>query len=451
MKTFKFVLENLGPIKSATFSSSHLNVRCGKNNSGKSFLIHAVYCIFQYLNDGIRVSPRKELINGLLANGVAEFSILDYLSNINELIAQSLTKIVLRLPGMMNKSKNAFKNCKVAMTINEDYAREFLLKQPISFRFRPSQKLIIVLTKAADSDYCRITFENGSERLPDSKIITRVLSFALHQIIGRILPSPVLLTAERTGVSACAGDVMSYVLSKRVEQTPYGIDRSATVELLGHYPMAIIQEMVLQNEIKQTREDKKFIMSDISEAKSFYDWFKTSVMDGNVVAREGKLYFVQLSNKLDMPFADASSSVRALAELNYFVHYMMVPGSLLMIDEPELNLHPERQRMLMRALARMANNFGVGIVVSTHSVTMIRELNTLMAFNTLCTNQEELIARHGYCKEELLDEDDVSCGIVENGTIYQEEDKHQRGFFVRSFDDTNDSIAAVQNDIVQNW
>jgi predicted ATP-dependent endonuclease of OLD family len=174
-------------------------------------------------------------------------------------------------------------------------------------------------------------------------------------------------------------------------------------------------------------------------------------MDGDVVAREGKLYYLQTSNQINMPFSDASSSVKALVSLNFFVHYMMQPGTILMIDEPELNLHPERQRMLMRAFARMANDFGVGIVLSTHSVTMVRELNTLLTLNSAIANNPEIRSQYGYEESELLKEEDVSCGIVENGTIWQDPKGVSHGFSVRSFDDTNDSISSIQSDIVKSW
>lgn len=452
MKTFEFKVENLGPITNAKFYSSHLNVLCGKNNSGKSFLIHAVYCIFQYLNEILEIKPKKKLVDELLSNGSAEFQLDDYLGNLNLLIKDAMPKVIERLPGLMNKRKDAFKECSISVSINEEYARSFLIDLPIDFRLQPLQNLKVSLAKEQGKSTCRFILENSSETLPKEGIINDVLTFALRQLMGKVLPRPVLLTAERTGVSLFASDVMSYALSKRSERTSYGIDRAATAALLEHYPMAIIQEMMLQSDIKQTRQDRPYLMGGFASVDAFYEWFASKVMDGDIVSRDGKLYYKQSSNQLDMPIADVSSSVRALTELNYFVHYLMAPGALLMIDEPELNLHPERQRLLMRALARMTNKFGVGIVLSTHSVTMVRELNTLLAFKSIGDDAVAMVKAYGYEDDELLDEDDVSCGVVEDGTIYQSKQGLQKkGFYVQSFDDTNDAIASVQSDIISRW
>lgn len=48
-----------------------------------------------------------------------------------------------------------------------------------------------------------------------------------------------------------------------------------------------------------------------------------------------------------------------------------------MVDEPELNLHPENQRKVARLLAALVN-FGIKVFITTHSDYILKELNTLI-------------------------------------------------------------------------
>jgi hypothetical protein len=72
-----------------------------------------------------------------------------------------------------------------------------------------------------------------------------------------------------------------------------------------------------------------------------------------------------------------SSTVKNLYGLWAWLESVAAPGAYLMIDEPELNLHPDNQRRVARLLVRLVNR-GIRVVISTHSDYIVRELNNMI-------------------------------------------------------------------------
>ena len=71
----------------------------------------------------------------------------------------------------------------------------------------------------------------------------------------------------------------------------------------------------------------------------------------------------------------------------------------LIIDEPELNLHPQNQRKVARLLARIVRA-GIKVMISTHSDHIVRELNNLIMLSA--DKDGALRKKHGYDEEETL-------------------------------------------------
>jgi len=57
--------------------------------------------------------------------------------------------------------------------------------------------------------------------------------------------------------------------------------------------------------------------------------------------------------------------VKELSPLVLYLRYLALPGELLIIDEPEMNLHPEAQVKMIEFIA-MLINAGLRVLVTTH-------------------------------------------------------------------------------------
>lgn len=92
--------------------------------------------------------------------------------------------------------------------------------------------------------------------------------------------------------------------------------------------------------------------------------------------REAMLTFVQQDvGPLDLSVA--SSMIKELASLVVYLRAEAAPGDLVIIDEPELNLHPEAQLQMMEFLAMLVKA-DLRVVMTTHSPYMLDHLVNLM-------------------------------------------------------------------------
>ena len=97
--------------------------------------------------------------------------------------------------------------------------------------------------------------------------------------------------------------------------------------------------------------------------------------------------------------------VSELAPLILFLKYLVRPGDLLILEEPESHLHPAAQRQLARGIVRLVNA-GVKVLITTHSDIIISQVNNLLALRQA---SPELIAEGGFEPEDFLREDEVGA------------------------------------------
>jgi predicted ATPase len=148
-----------------------------------------------------------------------------------------------------------------------------------------------------------------------------------------------------------------------------------------------------------------------------------------------------------LSFHQSSSIVKTLSSLVIYLKHLASYNDLLIIDEPELNLHPDNQVKLTRIFARLINK-GLRLVISTHSDYIIREINNLIMFSNV-DEKEDFSSIYNYDKGEYIDLNDVSAYFFnyKNDRAKQTEvtpikiDKY--GFEVETLDKTIDYLSEI--------
>lgn len=175
-----------------------------------------------------------------------------------------------------------------------------------------------------------------------------------------------------------------------------------------------------------------------------------------LVTRNDELYFKPKGKQIKLTMDESSSAVRSLLDIGFYLRHLAKTGDLLIVDEPELNLHPENQRRIARLFARLVN-LGVKVFFTTHSDYIVKELNTLIMLNHDKPYLKQIAKAEGYHTNELISAENIKVYIAEE-TLMKLDDKSRTltaahidpefGIEARTFDTTINDMNRIQEMIV---
>ena len=96
-------------------------------------------------------------------------------------------------------------------------------------------------------------------------------------------------------------------------------------------------------------------------------------------------------------------------------------------------------------MAKIVNK-GIQVIITTHSSYIVQELNNLIQFKNDFAGKERLKKKYKYCDEEFLDYENVSCYLIEKGTI-EEMEVDRTGIYMKSFNDVINSMNNLAIDL----
>ena len=147
---------------------------------------------------------------------------------------------------------------------------------------------------------------------------------------------------------------------------------------------------------------------------SAIDFIETSVIRGKVDLDESGglltpeiVYLPEIDGAVAGKFTleHTSSMVSELAPLVLFLKYLVNPGDLLVLEEPESHLHPAAQLQMARGIARLVNA-GVRVLVTTHSGDFMGQIDNLISMSNVSRETAESL---GLEPEECLYPEQVSA------------------------------------------
>ena len=456
----KIKLKNLGSIKQAEFEPGDLTIICGSNNTGKTYATYAFFGFLHVWQELLTVSIENTIVETLLNDGVVKIDLSEYLNNYASILKQGCKKYTASLSRIFSAPESHFNNTQFEIILDE---KPFLL--PIVFKAKTQfgNSEIFSLSKSENSKELMVSLLTGTERnrLPEL-IVKDIISNAVLKIIFmNLFPDPFISSAERTGAVIFSNELnfSRNRLLKEMHRLDQDIDpRELLFKNYQDYALPVEQNVDFIRNLKKVTKRNSFITKKYPEIlEDFAD-----IIGGNYgVTGNDELYFKPKGVRVKLTMDECSSAVRSLLDIGFYLRHLAKKGDLLMVDEPELNLHPENQRRIARLFARLIN-IGVKIFITTHSDYIVKELNTLIMLNYDQPYLKKIALKEGYNEYELILADQIKIYIAEKALVKLDgntrRNRHQTltpatidpvlGIEAHSFDTTINTMNRIQEAVI---
>jgi hypothetical protein len=195
-----------------------------------------------------------------------------------------------------------------------------------------------------------------------------------------------------------------------------------SVELPYHYPMPVedfIQFLYQAEEISKRAGASQFEAEAAMVERGLQNANRTVYRQ----AGTGQELALRVHKGPTIAMHLASSSIKQLAPLLLYLRYRAEKGDLLIIDEPELDLHPEAQAKMVEVLAILVNS-GINVMAITQSPYIMQHLNNLRYNHLPDEAARRRMARHLYLKDPraFLSADQVAPYEIRDGKLERLED-----------------------------
>ncbi len=456
----KIKMINLGPLRQAEFEMGDMTIICGRNNTGKTYATYALYGFLSFWEESFFLQVDKNKIETLLNEGSLVIELSEYVDDAAKIIRQACKQYSKEFARIFASSEKLFSGAGYEVTIVN---KQIVTKNKFDRTYGSAKKDQLNIKKGAN-ETLEISLLIERERPATIKrySLQRSIGNAIKEIIfSNIFPHPFIASAERTGAAIFRKE-LDFARNRLLEQMS-SMERDLNpFELLdkvyADYALPVRRNVDFTRRLEEISKRQSFIAKNHPELLADF----SELIGGEYKVVRDELYYVPDTNKrLRLNMDESSSAVRSLLDIGFYLHHVARPGDLLMVDEPELNLHPENQRRIARLFARLVN-VGTKVFFTTHSDYIIKELNTLIMLNQSSPVVERIREKEKYRREELIKAEQLRVymsqkkSLLIDGnkrkvsalTLVQADIDPELGIEAESFDSTIDEMNRIQESLL---
>ncbi|MEI0490368.1 AAA family ATPase [Brachyspira pulli] len=409
-------VKNFAKIKEAKIELSPFTLFIGDNNSGKSYLMTLVYGLIRYMSTIINIIFKNEKDIEKLEEYKKVKSIIEsYINNLDsnkevELPFEEVEIFIKLFNLLLNKysnevinyifnSKNEIKLDSISLEFNNRKIKFVYEKHK---KIKDNEEIDELGVYASIDNYLKsgvgIEFNNDyisyniAMRTIENLIITNYFYEGIFPLF--LSKREIFLPVSRTGFLLSRNDI-----SASARASKYDIYAEQNNEYLSRPIMDFLDNF---DELSKQKND----IADIR--KTLIEFIEKNMLFGKIIINEEtkNIYYKPDNTELEFQMYLSSAVVTELTPLYLFLKYGFIKRKLLM-EEPEISLHPQLQQQLTRLFIKLINS-GVNVMITTHSDTIIQHINNMIKLNNNKEDiKKELMKKYNYDEDDLISEDKV--------------------------------------------
>ncbi len=455
----KLTLTNLGAIDHAEIELGDFTIICGENNTGKTYATYAMYGFLSFWNDAFHIRLPNQIGHELIDVGTTSLNMTPFIENPSAVLHKACQEYVEHLPQVFASPQKRFTHTQVSVQV-EPVAHFHEVEFERSFSIGGST-LVISKAKGAADIIASMVAEKGTRKVPGAVITRLVGQVARDELFGGVIPRPFIVSAERTGAAIFKNE-LNLQRNRMIEELGRTDGDCDPFELINRvysdYPMPVKSSINFARKREEIAKQESFIAKGHRAVLIEYEDILGGQFD---VGRDEQMRFTPKGSKAHLSMDESSSSVRSLLDLGLYLSSVAKKGDLLIIDEPELNLHPQNQRRVARLLSRLVR-LGLKVLITTHSDYIIKELNLLMMLNSTEDRVVAIAEREKYDRQSFLDPDKVRAYVASTELMIKPGKKRrsqcktlvampvncETGITIGSFDKAIEDLNRIEDELV---
>lgn len=392
----KVHIRNLGAIKEAEVDLKPFTVFIGPNNSGKTWMAYTLAGIFgQYgwtrytkayaLGKTPVTYPSLDTaIQQVLNEGTAVINLVQFADEYAEKYINDVAHLAPQWMPTFMSTQRTFTDLEIHIDLAE--AKEKFLERVLNFsqageppigQQKRKPPLNAIKEKGKPTLYF-YTEGNVLEKFPD-RTIKEFFAGRIFEGLHRGLYSDTcIFPTERTTFITIP---FSTITTRTMAPEFFESDQRSIsgIWLVGHF-LRMVFDAVHGNLLERVNEAKTDRA--IEAYLSLAALLEKEVLSGSVDFSAPEIepwrdILFRPAKDIALEMRIVSSMVKELAPLVLYLRYLAESGDWLIIDEPEMNLHPEAQVKITEFLAMLVQA-GLPVLITTHSPYIVDHLTNLM-------------------------------------------------------------------------